>query len=72
MAKSITDRDIRMCDLPEQPAPGVKLFCSDCLNEYSAHRGDYFLMRPDDVMTCCGESLRLVRERTILEDVDLP
>ena len=64
------DGDIRVRDLPEKPGPGVKLFCPDCLGEFSATRGDYFMRSPDDVMTCCGESLRLVRERRVLEDVE--
>ena len=71
MAKIPEDREIHVRDLPEQPAYGVKLFCPDCLGEYSARRGDYFAASPDTIMTCCGEPMRLVKERTILEDVEL-
>lgn len=60
---------IRVRDLPEQPAYGVKLYCWQCHGTYSAHRRDYFLSEPNTVMTCCDEPLRLVRERRILEHV---
>lgn len=64
------DPNIRVRDLPTQPAPGVMLLCVECAATYSAAQGDYFTHAPDDVMVCCGESLRLVRRRVVLEDVE--
>lgn len=41
--------------LPEGGGPGVVALCRECGNTYSATRGDYFMMAPDDVLKCCGE-----------------
>ena len=53
-------------DLPKRPKPGVLLCCANCQDEYSATRGDYFMLDPDERMSCgeCGDELSL-REKTV-------
>lgn len=60
-------------DLPEQPKPDVLLYCPGCCAEYSATRGDYFRMAPDeDMEPCeCGEYLVLAKKTTTIEPVEL-
>ena len=64
---------IKVKQLPDQPASGVMLHCPHCWNEYSACKGDYFLLNPNTPMTCgdCDvhPPLRLVRKRTVYEEV---
>jgi hypothetical protein len=65
---------VRVADLPSEPEYGVCLHCPGCSAEYSAHRGDYFLSRPDEILKCNhpaglgrARNLRLVRKHTYLE-----
>lgn len=56
-------RAIRVQDLPalvgtDKPRP--LLFCEKCGGEYSAERGDYFMLPPDAPMACCRRLLRMV------------
>jgi hypothetical protein len=50
--------------LPSNPEPGVSLHCDGCHSSYSAHQGDYFMLKSGTKMRCglCGEPLRLVRK----------
>ncbi len=55
---------MKVQDLPKQPAANVMLRCLNCGDgEYSATRGDYFMLDPSHVMRCeeCYTPLRLVR-----------
>lgn len=56
-------------ELPVKPKFGVHLHCWTCHGEYSAHRGDYFLSDPQQVMECCDEPLELLRKRTVYDDI---
>ncbi len=53
-------------DLPETAPHGVMLHCNNCLEEYSATRGDYFMMDADEVPLCggCDHPLELVEKYT--------
>lgn len=53
-------RRITVGDLPEKPGPHTLLLCRKCGNEYSATRGDYFILPKSRVMRCCGRNLVLV------------
>ncbi len=64
-----TTKLVRVRNLPERPAYGVKLYCPHCQGEYSATRGDYFMASPDMVMECCEAPMLLVRERRTLVQV---
>lgn len=46
------------------------LHCDECFSEYSANKHDYFLAPKEEVMSCCGMPLRLVRVESRLVDVD--
>lgn len=57
---------ITVSQLPDSPPTFVVLHCAACGNDYSANRGDYFLLPPDEVMTCeCGMPLFIVTRRTV-------
>lgn len=49
--------------------PKPFLFCEKCQNRYSATPGDYFMMAPDDVFTCCGEAMVLATETTTISKI---
>jgi len=51
------------------PGPHPSLHCDQCGNDYSANKSDYFMAPSDHPFTCCGEPMRLVRRRVILEEV---
>jgi hypothetical protein len=57
---------IHVCDLPEQPAAGVQLYCYRCQEEFSAAKGDYFLLPSNHAFVCqsCKRPLMLVEKRT--------
>ena len=61
-------RDLK--DLFGMPSPRPMLFCEDCGTESSAHRGDYFMAKPDSPLECCGQPMRLVRKETRYVDAD--
>lgn len=65
-------------DLPDQVGPnaahkGAMLYCDTCGGEYSAHRGDYFMVPDDQPATCAKghrpRALRLVRKDTRMIEV---
>jgi hypothetical protein len=60
------NRITRVTDLPDQPAPGVCLYCRSCGDEFSATRRDYFWMPPEKPFRCGhdGALLQLVQKRT--------
>jgi len=49
--------------LPDDPAPGVQLYCARCQAGFSACRGDYFWMPRGKPFRCqtCRSPLQLVR-----------
>ncbi len=57
---------LKVKNLPASPPPGVMLHCNNCLEEYSASRGDYFQMDPEEVPLCggCDHELQLVEKFT--------
>lgn len=57
----------RVQDLPKEPTHGQCLRCRTCGETFSAHRGDYFLSRPDRVFTHCGKPMQLGTVRSIFE-----
>lgn len=48
--------------------PRPFLYCVKCGGEYSAHRGDYFLLDPDHVFKCCRRLMALVTMRVVLTE----
>lgn len=58
-------------DLKEQTGAGPHpiLVCLDCGAEYSANLGDYFLVPPTHVFTCCDVPMELRVKRVIYEEV---
>lgn len=63
-------KQIKVSDLKEQigtPYPRALLKCFHCGSENSAHRGDYFMARPDHVFKCCGQNMALVTKRVVFE-----
>lgn len=62
-------RQITVGDLPEKPGPHTLLLCRRCGNEYSAKRGDYFILPKSRVMRCCGQNLMLVRSYQVYRAV---
>ena len=63
-------------ELPEEPHPGVTLYCEKCRNTFSACRADYTSdpWRPQNVdLKCayCDVKLDLVVERRAYEKIDL-
>ncbi len=62
-------KHVKVSDLPVTPVNGVMLKCTECRAKWSATRGDYFWLDPDDVMRCCGLPLRLVKSQTVFTEV---
>ena len=61
---------VKVSDLQYQTGasyPRPLLFCYICGGEYSADRGDYFMIPANHVLTCCGEPLALVVKKTVYE-----
>lgn len=59
-------------ELPENPAPGVSLYCETCSDDaFSACRGDYFYAPDDMPVTCnyCSEPMFLGRSHTTIERI---
>jgi len=59
--RSIKKRNGRLFVIP-QPF----LYCRRCGAEYSAHAGDYWYARPDDVFRCCRVNMIRVKRHTVL------
>jgi hypothetical protein len=62
---------IRVKDLRDQLGQSdtrAVLYCETCGEMESAHRGDYWALPPDYLFLHCGEPMRRVTERRILED----
>ena len=63
---------VKVSDLKDQVGVGGPhpfLYCRCCGGEYSANKGDYFLLPPDEVMTCCEQELVLVTKRVVYQEV---
>ncbi len=59
---------IKVKQLPESPPLFVKLYCSSCEAEYSATRGDYFVLDPETVLECtCETILKIITVRTVID-----
>lgn len=63
---------VRVCDLKNYSGKAIppSLYCDHCGEAYSAEKGDYFSYPPTYVLTCCGEDMRLVVRKTIVEDYE--
>jgi hypothetical protein len=63
---------VRMADLKDQrgPGPHPSLHCDECGGDYSANRGDYWMLNDEHVFTCCGVPMRLVLRITHLVNVE--
>lgn len=63
---------VKVKDLPNFVGSNVYpkpfLHCSECFAEYSANRHDYFLHPDEHAFTCCGEPMRLMTKRIIMEE----
>jgi hypothetical protein len=49
--------------------PRPMLYCEQCGNETSAHKGDYFDCSPETILKCCEEPLHLGIKRVVYEPV---
>ena len=62
-------KQVRVADLQDQtgkPGPHAVLHCYECGSDYSANRGDYFMVSGDHVFSCCGEPMtHAVRQETV-------
>lgn len=67
MPKGITVDDLK--DQVGAPGPHPILYCAACGGEFSANKGDYFLLAGERVLKHCGKNMRLVRKKTVYEDV---
>lgn len=55
-------------DLRHVP-PGALQYCRECGGHYSTHPGDYFLLAPDHVLTCCETPIVMVYVRTVITEI---
>lgn len=63
-------KTIRVRDLPDSTlSTGVHLSCPMCGDQWSATRGDYFMLHPDRVLRCENDGLRLQLTRTLSREV---
>lgn len=65
-------RIVMVKDLADQfgmQGPRPFLYCAACGERNSAHKGDYFNLPPRYVFAHCGEPMRLVTAREVLQDV---
>lgn len=58
-------------DLPDDPFPGVRLYCPICSAEYSAAASDYSMCDPGAEVECgnCGTALELRIKQVTFEPV---
>lgn len=59
---------MRVQDLPEH-SNGVFLYCPVCSAQYSAARGDYFMLPGDRVIRCCSKPMILARKEVHIIEV---
>ncbi len=55
-------RSVRVQDLKDQsdtPMPRPVLYCPECGQSFSAHRGDYCFQPPDHVFRCCRKPMQI-------------
>lgn len=53
---------VRVKDLQESTRSF--LYCGECCERYSANRGDYFALDPEQVLLCCGQPMWLATEKS--------
>lgn len=59
---------ITVNELPDSPPSFAMLHCAACGNDYSANRGDYFLLGPDEEIKCeCEAQLFITTRRTVYD-----
>lgn len=60
---------ITVNELPDSPPSFVMLHCAACGNDYSANRGDYFLLDANEPMICgeCEAPLFIVTRKTVYD-----
>lgn len=53
-----------------QPEPLAIALCKICGSEYSANKGDYWYLLPEESIVCCGNSIcELVTKETVYKQV---
>jgi hypothetical protein len=57
MRRSITKSMLR--DQIGMTGPRPFFYCRYCDQEYSANRGDYFMLPDSHIFTCCGHPMKL-------------
>lgn len=65
---------ITVAELKDQTGmvePRPFLYCGECESECSANKGDYFFLADDEVLTCCGEPMKLCVKRITYQEVDV-
>lgn len=65
--KPITVRDLK--DQTGARGPHSVLFCTRCRAEYSANRGDYFMLAKDSELRCCNAPMRLMIRTVQMKEV---
>lgn len=68
MAKQVTVGDLK--DQLGMKGPRPALFCARCNSEFSAHAGDYFMLRKDEVLMHCKAPLRLMLKTVTMTEVE--
>lgn len=62
---------VKVKDLTDQlgvKGPRPFLYCLECGAEYSAHKGDYWQLKPEHVLECCDiPMVRVVRKSRLVE-----
>lgn len=58
-------------DLARVPKGTIMVCTGECAGEWSATRGDYFMMPDDKQIYCCGRPVRLVTRSTTYAEVVL-
>ena len=73
MAKNTRPVEVSdLTDLLGKPPPHPFLLCDECFEQNSAHAGDYWNRKPDEIFMHCGKPMRLVKKETRFVDVKLP
>jgi len=65
-------KKIRVKDLKDQLGMSGSrpfLYCYVCGQEASAHKGDYFMLSKDAILTCCEEPMVLMEKVTVYRRV---
>lgn len=57
-------------DLPKNPRVDILLYCIKCGEGFSATRGDYFAVPPDEPLAHCGYDMVLVKRQVHIVGVE--